>query len=51
MAMAQIPADESPHLTEFTIEHALRPGDDYGDDFGFGLDLILDGLRKTRVPT
>ena len=48
MMMAQVPADEYPHLTEFTVEHILQPGYDYGDEFGFGLDLILDGLEKTR---
>jgi AcrR family transcriptional regulator len=47
MMMAQVPADEYPHLTEFTLEHILQPGYDYGDEFGFGLDLILDGLEKT----
>ncbi len=48
MMMARVPADEYPHLTEFTVEHILQPGYDYGDEFGFGLDLILDGLEKTR---
>jgi len=46
--LAQVPADEYPHLTEFATEHVLRPGYDYGDEFEFGLDLILDGLEKTR---
>lgn len=36
--------DEYPHLTELTVEHVLQPGYDYGDEFAFGLDLILDGL-------
>jgi AcrR family transcriptional regulator len=36
--------DEYPHLTELTVEHVLQPGYDYGDEFEFGLDLILDGL-------
>jgi AcrR family transcriptional regulator len=48
MMMAQVPADDYPHLTEFTLEHVLRPGYDYGDKFAFGLDLILDGL-ETKV--
>jgi AcrR family transcriptional regulator len=48
MMMAQVPADEYPHLTEFSVEHILQPGYDYGDEFEFGLDLILDGLEKTR---
>jgi hypothetical protein len=48
MMLAQVPADEYPHLTEFTTEHILQPGYDYGNEFEFGLDLILDGLEKTR---
>ena len=31
MMMAQVPADEYPHLTEFTVEHVLQPGYDYGE--------------------
>jgi AcrR family transcriptional regulator len=46
--MAQVLADEYPHLTEFTVEHILQPGYDYGEEFGFGLDLILDGLGRAR---
>ena len=42
--MARFPADEYPHLVELTVEHVLQPGYDYGDEFEFGLDLILDGL-------
>ena len=45
--LAQFPADEYPHLAELTIEHVLQPGYDYGDEFEFGLDLILDGLERT----
>src|SRR5579863_5805187 len=36
MMLAQVAADEYPHLTEFTTEHILRPGYDYGDEFEFG---------------
>jgi AcrR family transcriptional regulator len=39
------PADRYPHLTELTVEHVLRPGYDYANEFAFGLDLILDGLE------
>jgi AcrR family transcriptional regulator len=46
--LGQLPADEYPHLTEMIIEHALKPGYDYADEFGFGLDLILDGLERVR---
>jgi hypothetical protein len=27
-------------------EHVLRPGYDYGDEFEFGLDLVLDSLTR-----
>ena len=40
----QLPADQYPYLAELTIQHVLQPGYDYGDEFEFGLDLILDGL-------
>jgi hypothetical protein len=46
--LARAPADESSHLTELTIEHILKPGYDYGNEFEFGLDLILDGLGRYR---
>lgn len=46
--LAAFPADEYPHLTELTSEQILRPGYDYGNEFRFGLDLILDGLERTR---
>jgi hypothetical protein len=44
--LAQFPADEYPHLAEFTFEHIMKPGYDYGNEFEFGLDLLLDGLHK-----
>ena len=40
----QMPADRYPHLAEFTHEHVLKPGYDFGDSFEVGLELILDGL-------
>jgi AcrR family transcriptional regulator len=33
-----------PFLLEFTMEHVMRPDYDFGAEFDFGLDLILDGL-------
>jgi AcrR family transcriptional regulator len=44
--MASFPAGEYPHLVELTVEHVLRPGYDYGDEFAFGLELVLDGLER-----
>ena len=43
--MERFPAGDYPHLTELTIDHVLQPGYDYGDEYQFGLDLILDGLE------
>jgi hypothetical protein len=37
-----------PHLAEFTTEHLMRPGYDYGKEFPFGLDVLLDGLERSR---
>jgi AcrR family transcriptional regulator len=46
--MSGFPADAYPHLTELTVEHVLQPGYDYGNEFLFGLELILDGLDRAR---
>jgi len=44
--LAQFPAQEYPHLAEFTFRHVLQPGYDYGSEYEYGLDLILDGLDR-----
>ena len=44
----QFPAEEYPHLAELTAKHVLQPGYDYGNEFEFGLGLILDGLERAR---
>jgi len=46
--LQQFPTDEFPYLAELIFEHVLKPGYDYGDEFEFGLDLILDGLTRVR---
>ena len=33
-----------PNLTEFSTEHIMRPDYDFGEEFDFGLTVILDGL-------
>jgi AcrR family transcriptional regulator len=48
LMLAQLPADEYPYLAEFTSQHVLQPGYNYGDEFPLGLDLILDALERTR---
>jgi len=44
LMLAQLPVKEYPYLAELTVEHVLQPGYDFGDNFLFGLDLILDAL-------
>jgi hypothetical protein len=44
--LAQFPAADYPDLAAFTVEHVLQPGYDFGEEFEFGLDLILDGLER-----
>jgi AcrR family transcriptional regulator len=46
--MAQFATGSYPHLTEMAVDHVLQPGYDYGDEYQFGLDLILDGLDGAR---
>jgi AcrR family transcriptional regulator len=46
--MAAFPADAYPHLAELAVQHVLQPGYDYGDEFEFGLELVLDGLERAR---
>jgi AcrR family transcriptional regulator len=44
--MLQYLAKDYPNLAEFSVQHILPPGYDFGAEFGFGLDLILDGLGR-----
>jgi Tetracyclin repressor-like, C-terminal domain len=44
--LAHFPAEEFPALAAFTRDHVLQPGYDFGAEFEFGLDLILDGLER-----
>jgi AcrR family transcriptional regulator len=44
--VAAFDAAEYPHLTEMAMEHVLQPGYDFGDEFEFGLTVILDALAR-----
>lgn len=46
--LEQAAVEGFPHLAELAVEHALKPGYDYADEFWIGLDLILDGLERHR---
>jgi hypothetical protein len=45
--MSHYSSGDYPHLAEFSIEHVMKPGYDYGAEFEFGLDLVLDGLARS----
>jgi len=44
--LGQFPPGAYPHLVELTVHHVLKPGYAYGNEFEFGLELILDGLAR-----
>src|SRR5438445_11131836 len=48
--MREMPAGEYPYLTEMAVEHSMKPGHDYGNEFDFGLNVILEGLGAARRP-
>lgn len=43
--LAQSPTARYPYLTELAVGHVLQPGYDFGNEFEYGLELILDGLN------
>jgi len=43
--MERMAAGAYPHLAQMATTYYLQPGYDFGDEFRFGLDLILDGLE------
>jgi hypothetical protein len=42
--LGALPDDELRHFREFAVGHALVPGYDFGAEFDWGLDLVIDGL-------
>lgn len=44
--MPMLSAEEYPHLAELTVEHVMKPGYRFGNEFAYGLSLILDGLQR-----
>lgn len=46
--LQMLPAEKYPHLTAMIIEHSLKPGYDFANEFEFGLDVMLDGLERLQ---
>ena len=42
------PATEYPNLVEFLSEHVMKPGYDHGNEFEYGLDVVLGGIETSR---
>src|SRR5919108_2913583 len=40
--------NDYPYLIDMAVERAMKPGYNYGDEFEFGLDLILDGIERVK---
>jgi hypothetical protein len=40
--IGQFSAGQYPHLVELATQYILQPGYDFGEEFDFGLNLILD---------
>jgi AcrR family transcriptional regulator len=45
--MRRFSADDYPHLVEMATEFVLQPGYDFGNEFEFGLNVILDALTRS----
>jgi AcrR family transcriptional regulator len=44
--LRQFPKGKYPHFAEMATEYVLQPGYDFGDEFDFGLTVILDALTN-----
>jgi hypothetical protein len=33
-----------------SVDRAMKPDYNYGDEFEYGLDLILDGIKRAQSP-
>ena len=47
--MEQFPIDEYPYLVEFTMQHVMQPSYDFGKEFEYGLNLVLDALSRSAA--
>ncbi|WP_458116000.1 TetR/AcrR family transcriptional regulator C-terminal domain-containing protein [Arthrobacter sp. D2-10] len=47
--MERFSGGQYPYMVEIATEVVLQPGYDYGSEFGYGLELILDALEGTLL--
>jgi AcrR family transcriptional regulator len=48
MGLEDMASNAFPHLAEMAVTHILQPGYAYGNEFEFGIQLILDGIEAAR---
>jgi AcrR family transcriptional regulator len=48
--MRQYLVTDYPALTEFVVDFVMKPNYDFGIEFEYGLDLVLDGLARAFAP-
>jgi AcrR family transcriptional regulator len=49
MGQADMMSNAFPHLAEMAVKHILQPGYAYGNEFEFGIRLILDGIQNAHA--
>ena len=42
-------AEQFPYIAEVVVGHVAKGGYDFGDEFEYGLDLILEALERRRL--
>ncbi|MFC6150023.1 MULTISPECIES: TetR/AcrR family transcriptional regulator C-terminal domain-containing protein [Mumia] len=47
--LGDVAPHDLPYLTEIAVEHVMKPGYAFGDEYAYGLDLILDALEQRRL--
>ena len=45
--MERFAAGEYPHMVDMATEYYFKPGYDFGAEFDFGLDMVLDALGRS----
>ncbi|MDQ0769547.1 hypothetical protein QF031_002296 [Pseudarthrobacter defluvii] len=45
MGQQQMMSNAFPHLAPMAVKHILQPGYAYGNEFQFGLRLIMDSIE------
>lgn len=47
--MERFATGEYPHMVEIATQVVMQPGYDYGNEFAYGLELILSALEPEQA--